>query len=1374
MAHVKTVMRQGLAVLVLLCALTWVTTARAAPPDEPWERGSFAGDPRAMLAAAAKVTAPAGSAAVVLLEEGHYSFDAEGRRTYRYRRVYRVLTTEGASSWGTVSRPWAPWHEDRPTIRGRTITPDGKVHEIDQRLVTERPASTGARAVYDDRRVLDATLPAVTAGAVVETEVVLVERQPYFKPGVTAGFFFGFGVPVQRTRLIIEAPSSLPLRTVTRLLPGLKPRRSVASGRVRLVFESPAMPALEAAEPGIPPDEPLDPHVVFSTGASWQAIASSYARIVDQQIARGDVAALAAEVIGKERDPRAAAERALVWMRQRIRYTGLELGAASIVPWTPAETIKRGHGDCKDQATLLVAMLRHAGIRAHVALLDTGPGPDVEETLPGLGWFDHAIVMIEGRQPVWVDPTHPRMRAGQLPQWDQGRRALVAAAGTRALRLTPVARPEDNQVDETRTFTLAEDGPARVQEVTEPRGEQEASYRDSFGDAKPEDVRKWLERYVKDEYLAKELGRFQHVDAGDLTRPFRLEIEASGTQRAVTYQDGAVVFVFPSDALKDVPAAVVPDAPESADKPRKHDYLVTSPHVREVRTRVVLPPGFEPADAPTSEERGLGPAVLSRRVVSTPGLLEVTFRFTLPAARLKPAEFEALRKDVRQVRKEGSLRIVIKNVGMARLEEGRIPEALAEFRRLAALHPREALHRSQAALALLRGGMGEAARAEARAAVALEPGSADAHAMLGLILQHDTFGRRFVKGWDRAGALAAYRKAIELAPDEVYHHAHQAAVHEHDLEGNRDANAADLDRAIAAYRKIREVDADDHDHDGELLEALFRRGRHDEAIALARTLPASVTRNAVLVASLTVKRGVAAAQAEAGAFTSDRPASLEGAANLLIAKRDYTRAADLLAEAGRGGSAQVRQRATLVRRVHRVTPPSGAPRTPAELALRIFHVVSSGKSTMRRDLRAMCSRHFLRSLDDDDAESATDTALLGKAQRESGLSRDVMLDITMSLMETQVDGDAATGWRVRLHAVGFPSFAPVYVVREGAALKILSFAVGPAPLGDLARVRAEAGDLAGAKILLDWARDEMPPVDAADPYGTGPFMRLWSPGKPPDRERIRLAAAVLMAHSRPLSGEALAILKTCPRVLPADPVTCDMALAVAYEGLQRWKDLAATNQRLLAAAPDSDRATVTQITALEHLGRWSELEALAKQRLARKPDDVIANRLLEVLAERVADWPTARQRYDAMIARRPGDAQLFNARAWLALFDGHPTDDALADARRAVILTKREVPEVLHTLAVLEAEAGHLREAHETFLELQGFRKHDEPEHIDWYIVGRIAEGYGLPDIAAAAYRRVKPADSSSTEPASVSTYQLAQRRLRALGQAKGKGRTVP
>jgi hypothetical protein len=83
-------------------------------------------------------------------------------------------------------------------------------------------------------------------------------------------------------------------------------------------------------------------------------------------------------------------------------------------------------------------------------------------------------------------------------------------------------------------------------------------------------------------------------------------------------------------------------------------------------------------------------------------------------------------------------------------------------------------------------------------------------------------------------------------------------------------------------------------------------------------------------------------------------------------------------------------------------------------------------------------------------------------------------------------------------------------------------------------------------------------------------------------------------------------------------------------------------------------------------------------------------------------------------------------------------------------------------LACAYAEVGKTREAHDALLQTMSAMRLEEPNGLIWYIVGRIAEQYGLNDAAASAYRKVGEPDSKLALP--LSTYSLAQRRLKGLG----------
>ena len=211
----------------------------AATAAEPWGGTAFAGDPAAIARAAARIQGEEGDDVVVLLMEASYSFDAAGRETYSQRLVYRILTAGAHESWSTVEEGWEPWHQARPEIRARVITPDGAEHLLDPATIAENSATRDAADMFEDGRVLRAPLPATRVGAVVEQQVTVRDTAPFFDGGVTRLHSLDPGMPLLRARLTLEAPVAMPLRWVARELPGVSPREEVVAGRRRSDLRSP-------------------------------------------------------------------------------------------------------------------------------------------------------------------------------------------------------------------------------------------------------------------------------------------------------------------------------------------------------------------------------------------------------------------------------------------------------------------------------------------------------------------------------------------------------------------------------------------------------------------------------------------------------------------------------------------------------------------------------------------------------------------------------------------------------------------------------------------------------------------------------------------------------------------------------------------------------------------------------------------------------------------------------------------------------------------------------------------------------------------------------------------------------------------------------
>ena len=107
---------------------------------------------------------------------------------------------------------------------------------------------------------------------------------------------------------------------------------------------------------------------------------------------------------------------------------------------------------------------------------------------------------------------------------------------------------------------------------------------------------------------------------------------------------------------------------------------------------------------------------------------------------------------------------------------------------------------------------------------------------------------------------------------------------------------------------------------------------------------------------------------------------------------------------------------------------------------------------------------------------------------------------------------------------------------------------------------------------------------------------------------------------------------------------------------------------------------------------------------------------------------------------------------------------AFENGRQAVTLSKFTSYPSLHTLAVLYAEAGKTAEAYQLLLQALEQKEDAAPDSGDWYVFGRLAEHYGMAEVARSYYGRVTPPPSSRSDP--ISTYELARRRLAALAPA--------
>lgn len=1080
--------------------------------------------------------------------------------------------------------------------------------------------------------------------------------------------------------------------------------------------------------------------------------------------------------MGDAVEPKDKINRLLAWLNRTIRYTGVEFGEASIVPRTPDETQKRGFGDCKDKATLLVALLRASDIQAKVALLSTGPGKDVNPELPGLNHFDHAIVFVPGPRPLWIDPTDEYARAGELPFADQGRLALIVSPEIESLTRTPEVKSLDNKILETREVFLADSGKARIVETSHPSGLAEAALRRSFAPSDPKKLKENLKNYVQKEYSAADLGETAIGDPSDFRHPFTVKLEALQTNIGITSDLDAALTINAWSMGKGlrnlIPTSYDRDEKDPV-KTRKQDLIFPEPYATEWRYKIVLPVGFEAKPLPESDRLAFGPASLTRTYGRTPeGGILATFLFDSGKARWTAAEVESARTAMEAFGKSAPTKLWFDQVGEAHLAAGRIKEAIQAFHSQATAQPGKGVPLSRLAIALIRGGLGDAAREQARKACQLEPKNMFTQRALGWVLLHDLANRPYQKGWDYAGAVAAYQKAKELDPKDALTRKNLALLLEHNVEGERYGPGARLDQAIKEYQELRK-DLQVEDMNLNLLVVLWRSNRFQEVEALAASLPTSNDVQGWRIAARAALKGVQAALVEARGLSLDqtsRRAAMLKAGDILVSSRYYPEAAAILSESADGdaNAPAIRSRVAVLAKTRRFEDVVMDPNNPTTVVWRLMKMATDG-STKSKDLLKYLTPNLIADVDNDEGLKRL-RKTLGYApvnKDGTGVSSAVGLDVLVALSQVVVEGNEAAGFRVRIQ---MPWNAESkndswFVVREKGQLLLAAMDEATSSFGIEAFRRLDLGDVAGARLMLDRAREVVWSGGGDEPLSGHPFCRFWVKGQEATAQEIRVAAASLLTPEKD-SREAVQIL--LQGRLGAKDETArgrfDIALLEAYMARSEWAALEPVSERLVQANPLSKKAAVARIMALAGSKKWADMLNFTNERLTREPFDTEFLGSKASALGHLGRLEEQEQLLKAAIGSGKANAMDFNNLAWGDLVRGKVTEQSVDWARRSVLLKPEKNGAAQHTLASLLTERGETNEALELFFKEVSSREEEELRSEDWYLIGRIAEQFGEKEAAIGNYQRVTP--PKETEAMEGSCYALAAKRLKVLGKS--------
>lgn len=528
---------------------------------------------------------------------------------------------------------YSPSSETLRIIRARDWKPGGKT--LDAQDLGEREESDSSLSMYYDARTRALRFTGLEKGDVIEVEYSISPALRSSQYGKYFGelVFFAGQAETQLTRYVLIAPATETIYSHAEKVP--PPTVLARDGEKIFVWESRQVPAL-LREPRAPGMTELAPYVHVSTFSDWRQLGAWYADLVRPQFALDQSLQekLSALLQGKHNDREKIAAIQDFVLRS-THYVAQEFGIYSYKPYPVAQTYARRFGDCKDKASLMIALLRASGIEARLALLRTRSLGSIVATPASIAVFNHAIVYIP-KYDLWLDGTAD-YAVRELPLDDQGAMALtVALDGTAQLRYTPMSRAADNYTRHSIQAQLTNHGTIRFSGSTTARGEdapglrQELSVREQQLDIWRRDLAQvfpTVQVYsvtVHDEKWAAE----EKADDG-INVDFRGDLGSARQKRVVSLSSTWM------------PRSYAAALAQSST--RSQDLVLFAPWTTEEEIHVALPAGARVAELP--HDRSITTAFGSLRLHyrKLPGSILVQSKIEFDNARIAAADYPAFR-----------------------------------------------------------------------------------------------------------------------------------------------------------------------------------------------------------------------------------------------------------------------------------------------------------------------------------------------------------------------------------------------------------------------------------------------------------------------------------------------------------------------------------------------------------------------------------------------------------------------------------------------------------------------------------------------------------------------------------------------------------
>jgi hypothetical protein len=445
------------------------------------------------------------------------------------------LNERGKEGFSETAIDYDSTYEKVELEYARTIKPDGAVVEVGSRHIRDVSKYLNF-PLYSNARVFIISFPEIVEGAAIEYKVKIYRNQLINKKDFVLNYPVQSSEPILSARFVARLPKAMPLQI--KLLneqyntfgATLMPQK-VEDGNYRVyTWDFKDIPQI-VPESNMPADVEINPTILLSTFTRWEDVHQWWWELARDKIQRGKVIQDKAKELTQGLSSEEEKVRAIYnFCAQKIRYVAVEYGQAGYEPHQAEDILKNKYGDCKDQAVLLVALLKEAGIPAGLTLIATDGYYNLHDDFPTV-LFNHCIaVAFLQDSMVFLDPTAETCSFGDLPGPDQGRRVLVFKPDGFSLESTPFYPAEHNLLKQLVTMKVNLDETIRAERSVIARGQYEQAQRYWLLYTPPEIVAERLKEKIQEISIGATLTKYNIENLNNLNKPVMLSYVFQGPE----------------------------------------------------------------------------------------------------------------------------------------------------------------------------------------------------------------------------------------------------------------------------------------------------------------------------------------------------------------------------------------------------------------------------------------------------------------------------------------------------------------------------------------------------------------------------------------------------------------------------------------------------------------------------------------------------------------------------------------------------------------------------------------------------------------------------------------------------------------------------